>query len=647
MSASPAISNSFATDLPELAFSHSGAKFPSARIVVLNDALAHALGIDPAWLQSDEGIAFLTGHSPEGVPSPVAMAYAGHQFGGYSPVLGDGRALLLGEVEGPVGLTGLADQHDTTEQTQTYDLHAKGTGPTSFSRGGDGKATLSAALREYLISEALYAQGVPTTRALAVIATGEQIQLPVQPAFTVAPAQTSAPQPQGTQASTSQTQGTQLSAPQSQTPQPPAPQPPVQPGGIIVRVASSHLRVGTFQLVAHSAQNSAPLLDRLLDFASRRHHIPFGALHSGKRPAGERPAGERPAGISQATASNTPSQASNAAAEIDVPLSEKARDLLRSVVKRQAELVSQWLAAGFVHGVMNTDNCTISGETIDYGPCAFLDAHDPNAVFSSIDAQGRYRYGAQPTMAAWNLARLAEALLPILSEDPEQAFSDAQNIISEFATDFGDALTRHWLPKLGLSSSLADGQLTPDATALVRDWQKLLGEFSPDHTNVHRALIAAVRGDFAPVEAEFAHAEFAHADAGHHGNNNDALPKLRQWLDTWAALRAQAQINDDEAVALMEHANPVYIPRNHLVAKALAEATNPATAGTAASSFATAGTTVENPAATGEDALNGFEFYTELLDAVTHPDGNSHAFPPEFTRPAPSTFGQFTSYCGT
>lgn len=628
----PALSNSFATSLPELAFEHTGAKFPSPSIVALNDDLARALGFNPAWLRSDEGIAFLTGQGPKpesqnSIPTPVAMAYAGHQFGNYSPILGDGRALLLGEVQGPAGLTGLpnaATGHSPTTdaeaaqdahcRTQTYDLHAKGTGPTPFSRGGDGKATLAAALREYLISEAMFAQGIPTTRALAVIATGERIQRPVQPAFTASSA---------SQQSAKQQSASHQSVTQPPVPQHPTPQPPVQPGAIIVRVATSHLRVGTFQLVANSAQDPAPLLNRLIDFASRRHHIP----------------------------SSAPSTA-------DPSLSEKARDLLRNVVKQQAELIARWLAAGFVHGVMNTDNCSISGETIDYGPCAFLDAHDPNAVFSSIDTQGRYRFGAQPTMAGWNLARLAEALLPILDEDPDQAFSSAQEIISEFSTHFGDALTRHWLPKLGLDSSLLDGQLAPDATTLVRDWQKLLGMFSPDHTNVHRALIDAVHGDFAPIEAEFARREeheprdesdlqseadqstvATQSDVGRH-QEGTTPPKLRQWLDAWNDLLLRSNTSAEESAIMLEQANPLFIPRNHLVTEALADA--------AAYAFTSHSGISSNMASDqGTETSEELRLFTTLLDAVTHPFDSNISCPAEFTQPAPTTFGKFTSYCGT
>jgi uncharacterized protein YdiU (UPF0061 family) len=284
---------------------------------VLDDALADELGLDPQWLRSPDGVRFLTGTLvPEGA-RPVAQAYSGHQFGGFNPRLGDGRALLLGELEGPHG---------------TRDLHLKGSGRTPFARGGDGFAAVGPMLREHVLSVAMHALGIPTTRSLAVVATGRGVRRET-----------------------------------------------VLPGAVLARVASSHLRVGSFQYAR--ATGDAGLLRRLVDHAIARHHP--------------------------------------AAADAETP----ALALFQAVVAAQAALVARWMLVGFVHGVMNTDNTTISGETIDYGPCAFLDAYDPATVFSSIDEGGRYAYGNQPVVMEWNLARLVEALLPLLHDDEEQAIS--------------------------------------------------------------------------------------------------------------------------------------------------------------------------------------------------------------------------------
>lgn len=405
------------TALPELAIDQEGFDAPSPQLVMLNDELASQLGLSPQWLRSDAGLKFLTGRGvgketdtpPGAYTTPMATAYAGHQFDNFAGLLGDGRALLLATVEAEPGLTGLPDYPKETphsDNTQAYEIQAKGTGPTPFSRGGDGKVTLTSALREYLISEAMYALGIPTTRALAVVKTGEEIYRGSQTPF------------DNTDPTTE-----------------------LQPGGIVVRVASGHLRVGTFELVARSGADTG-IMDRLIDFAAQRHGY-----------------------------------------------EGSAESVLRNVVKRQANLVAAWLACGFVHGVMNTDNASIAGETIDFGPCAFLDAHDPRAVFSSIDRGGRYAYGAQPTIAGWNMSKLAETLLPHFAGTPEDALARARDILGEFADEFTDALSRRWLPKLGILPSLYDDPL---AIPLVQQWQALLAKFGLDHTNAHRALIEAL-----------------------------------------------------------------------------------------------------------------------------------------------------------
>ena len=294
------LDNRFARELSELALPWSAQEVPDPTLLVLNEPLAAELGLDPAWLRSPDGRKLLVGNLVPAGSTPVAQAYAGHQFGGFVPRLGDGRALLLGEVVDGDG--------------RRRDLHLKGSGRTPFARGGDGLAAVGPMLREHVVSEAMHALGIPTTRSLAVVATGRQVR-----------------------------RETML------------------PGAVLARVASSHLRVGSFQYAR--ATGDRDVLRRLADHAIARHY---------------------------------PDAAS--------PL-----ELFQSVVAAQASLVAQWMLVGFVHGVMNTDNTTISGETIDYGPCAFLDAYDPATVFSSIDEGGRYAYGNQPVVVEWNLARLAEA----------------------------------------------------------------------------------------------------------------------------------------------------------------------------------------------------------------------------------------------
>lgn len=301
--------NSFFRDMQGFYVPWKPEPSPAPAWVQFNDALALELGLEPATLKSATGLAWLSGVEMPAEAAPLAQAYAGHQFGQFSPHLGDGRALLLGELIDTAG--------------QRRDLALKGSGRTPFSRRGDGKAALGPALREYLMGEAMHALGIPTTRALAVIRTGERVNREGSP-----------------------------------------------PGAILVRVAASHLRVGTFEFFA--AREEEVMLRRLLDYAVARHDPALAKL------------------------------------------SDKPIPMLEAVCERQAQLIARWMGVGFIHGVMNTDNMSISGETIDYGPCAFMEGFDPATVFSSIDRQGRYAYGQQPAMAQWNLARLAEALLPVL-----------------------------------------------------------------------------------------------------------------------------------------------------------------------------------------------------------------------------------------
>jgi uncharacterized protein YdiU (UPF0061 family) len=423
--------DSYAREVPGLSVPWAAAPVPAPELLVLNEELARELGADPAALREPPGVLLLVGQVPAGVAT-VAQAYAGHQFGVYVPRLGDGRALLLGEV---------IDIHG-----HRRDLHLKGSGRTPFARGGDGKAAVGPMLREYLIGEAMQGLGIPTTRALAVVATGERVLR----------------------------EG-------------------ALPGAVLTRAAASHLRVGTFQYAA--ASGDAGRLRALADYAIARHH-PEAA---------------------------------------DAP--NRYLDLLRRVAGAQASLVARWILAGFVHGVMNTDNTTISGETIDYGPCAFMDAYDPATVFSSIDHAGRYAYGNQPAIMQWNLARLAETLLPLIDENSEAAVEAATEVLDGFAR----AYERHW--DEGMAAKL--GLAAPDRE-LVTDLLELMRAQRVDFTRFFRALSAGA-----------ARAMFAEPDP----------------FNAWAARRAAALPADRATVAAaMDRVNPVYIPRNHRVEEALAQA---------------------------------------------------------------------------
>ena len=424
------LGNRFATELPELAVRWQAESTPAPRLLVLNEPLAAELGLDAAWLRSSDGIGLLTGTGvPEGA-EPVAQAYAGHQFGGWVPRLGDGRALLLGELVDTRG--------------RLRDLHLKGSGRTPFARGGDGLAAVGPMVREYVISEAMHALRIPTTRALSVVATGRQVQRET-----------------------------------------------VLDGAVLARVAASHLRVGSFEYV--SAAGELDVLRRLADHAIAKHYP--------------------------------------AAADADNPYLA----LLDAVIACQAGLIAKWMLVGFVHGVMNTDNMTISGETIDYGPCAFMDAFDPKTVFSSIDSWGRYAYGNQPTVAGWNLARFAEALLPLIADEQERGIALATESLQGFAPQYAAAWTAGMRHKLGLPDGVDD-------TVVAQVADDLLAYLERDHvdyTSFFRRLSAAARGDTAPGVDD-------------------------EWVARWLALRPDADAMDD--------VNPVYIPRNHLVEEALAAA---------------------------------------------------------------------------
>ncbi|GFG83448.1 protein adenylyltransferase SelO [Mycolicibacter algericus] len=429
--APPLLTADFAREFPELAQPWQAATPADPKLLVLNEKLAAELGLDPDWLRSPDGLKLLTGTSVPDGATPVAQAYAGHQFGNYVPLLGDGRALLLGE---------LAGDH-------RRDIHLKGSGRTPFARGGDGLAVVGPMLREYLISEAMHALGIPTTRSLAVVATGAQVQ-----------------------------RETQL------------------PGAVLTRIAASHLRVGSFQLVAQQARATGDLglLRRLAEHAIARHHP-------------------------QVAQAENPYLA-----------------LFEAVVEAQASLVAQWMLVGFIHGVMNTDNMTISGETIDYGPCAFMDAYDPATVFSSIDYAGRYAYGNQPLVAQWNLARFAETLLPLLAATEELALSTAVETLEGFMPRYHGHWSAGMLAKFGLTGSV-------EAAALIDQTLALMKDNAVDYTSFFRNLARAGRGDTAALP-----------------------PVFDDWLARWQALQPD--------VDTMDRVNPVYIPRNHLVEQALTAA---------------------------------------------------------------------------
>ena len=437
--------NSYARELPDLAVPWQPARVAAPSLLFFNRALAEELGLDADALGGDRGAAIFSGNEVPAGATPIAQAYAGHQFGGFSLSLGDGRALLLGEV---------VDRHG-----RRRDIAFKGSGRTPFSRGGDGKAAVGPVLREAIVGEAMHALGIPTTRALVAVGTGE----PVFREDTL-------------------------------------------PGAILTRVASSHLRVGTFQYFA--ARGQLDQLRQLADYAIRRHDPE----------------------------------------SVDRP--DRYFELLRAVAERQAALVARWMHAGFIHGVMNTDNMTISGETIDYGPCAFMEAYDPAAVFSSIDHHGRYAYANQAPIARWNLARFAETLLPLIDADaPERAVARVTEVIDEFPARY----ERHWLSfaraKLGLSRA------EEDDAALAQDWLALLQAQAVDHTLAWRSLADAADGEGFRLQALF----------------EDTRP-LMQWLARWRSRGALEASTPAQRALAMRRTSPIYIARNHRVEEALAAA---------------------------------------------------------------------------
>jgi protein adenylyltransferase len=482
--------NSYMRELEGLyTFSQAEPK-PAPRLLKLNHPLAEELGLEPDRLASPEWIQILAGNAVAPGARPIAQAYAGHQFGNFVPQLGDGRALLLGEVVDRAG--------------RRRDIQLKGSGRTVFSRNGDGKAAIGPMLREYLMGEAMHHLGIATSRALAVVATGE----PVYRETTL-------------------------------------------PGAVLTRVAASHIRVGTFEYV--SAHGDITSLKRLADYTIARH---FPELQG--RPYIE---------------------------------------FLQAVSARMAALVADWMGVGFIHGVMNTDNVALSGETLDYGPCAFLEHYHPRTVFSSIDHRGRYAYGNQPVIAQWNLARFAETLLPVLDDEPERAIAPATAAVKTFREHYENAWLAVMRRKLGLQQAEAE-----DA-ALANEFLDAMQAGQADFTLAWRVLADAAEGGDASLRNLFA-----------------AYPeKLNTWLPRWQTRLACEGRPAGEIAAAIRRANPFLIPRNYLVEHALDAASN-------------------------EGDLGPFN---NLLDALADPYVGSEATQP-YSLPAPKEHtAQYQTFCGT
>lgn len=461
------------------------------RMVLFNTMLAESLGLTPGALHNGEGAAILSGNSlPQGA-EPIAQAYAGHQYGHFT-MLGDGRAILLGEHLTPDG--------------RRVDIQLKGSGRTPYSRGGDGRAALGPMLREYVISEFMHAMGIPTTRSLAVVTTGESVYRTEQ-----------------------------------------------LPGAILTRVAASHIRVGTFEWAAATRERN--ILESLADHTVRRHY-------------------------------------SNAAG-----LAHPYRAMFRAIMEQQAALLAQWQCCGFIHGVMNTDNMALSGETIDYGPCAFMDAYDPATVFSSIDHHGRYAYGNQPRIAQWNLERFAETLLPLLHSDREQAIVIAEKTINQFTETF----EHYWLS--GMRRKLGLFTVQGDDLALVQSLLEVMQTNAADYTNIFRALCNAAEQ---PEHHQAWRSLFPQSNGGD------------DWLLRWQARLRSEQQTPLERAASMRKVNPAYIPRNYRVEQAI-------------------------NAAVAEGDLSLFE---ELLAVLRLPYEEQESFSHYTHPPAPSD-RVYQTFCGT
>jgi protein adenylyltransferase len=480
--------NSYARTFEDFYVSCKAAPAVAPKLLQLNHALAEELGLDPAALDSEAGASIFSGNDvPEGA-EPLAQVYAGHQFGGFAPQLGDGRALLLGEVI------------DT--QQRRRDIQLKGSGPTPFSRGGDGKAPLGPVLREYLIGEGMHALGIPTTRALAAVATGEAVY--------------------------------------RETP---------LPGAVLTRVAASHIRIGTFQFFA--ARGGVDKVRELADYAIARHYPDT--------------------------------------ADADNPY----LTFFAAVADAQAALVARWMNIGFIHGVMNTDNMTISGETLDYGPCAFMDTYAPGTFFSSIDRQGRYAYANQPTILSWNLTRFAETLVPLVDPDQDKAIELLTDMIQQVQSLY----ETHWLA--GMRSKLGLSTEDPNDLDLVNDLLWVMKDGHADFTLVFRRLSQAVRGDNDAVQNLF-----------------DQSGAFEVWARRWRKRLEQEGVPAETRAQAMDRVNPIYIPRNHKVEEALA-------------------------AAVGHEDMKPF---SKLLAVLSHPFDEVAGNEP-YAEPVPDP--SYKTFCGT
>jgi uncharacterized protein YdiU (UPF0061 family) len=493
-----------------LSFEHSYASLPAhfyqrvapavvadPKLVIFNRPLAVELGLQPEVLEREAAALFSGKRLPEDA-TPIAMAYAGHQFGGFVPRLGDGRAILLGELRGPDGVL--------------RDVQLKGAGLTPFSRNGDGRAALGPMLREYIISEAMHALGVPTTRSLAVVTTGERVF-----------------------------------------------REDVLAGAVLTRVAASHVRVGTFQYFA--ARGDQESLRQLLTYVIARHYPHLR--------------------------------------DADVP----ALALLRAVAERQAALIADWMRVGFIHGVMNTDNMAISGETIDYGPCAFMDKYDPKTVFSSIDHGGRYAYANQPGIAQWNVARLAETLLPLIDSDSDKAVSLATEVVESFTAQFDAYFLEAMRRKIGLATAVEG-----DAD-LINRLLVTMHNGAADFTLTFRrlALEAEARGPGSGPGEQAGLRELFVGDSA-----------IDEWLRDWRQRLANDPRDAGERAAAMRRVNPAFIPRNHRVEAALSAASN----------------------------SGNYQPFQQLLSVLQNPyaDQPEHA---EYGQPPEPSEHVFKTFCGT
>ncbi|OMP67033.1 protein adenylyltransferase SelO [Domibacillus epiphyticus] len=478
------LDNSY-TRLPQSFYTeHTPTAVRKPELAIFNDSLAESLGLKAEELKSEEGAAVMAGSRiPDGA-LPLAQAYAGHQFGHFT-MLGDGRALLLGEQISPQGVR--------------FDIQLKGSGRTPYSRGGDGRAALGPMLREYIISEAMHALGIPTTRSLAVVTTGEPV-----------------------------IRETEL------------------PGAILTRVAASHLRVGTFQYAAKFGTEEE--LKALADYTLKRHY---------------------------------PEVEEN---------DDRYLSLLQEVIKKQAALIAKWQLVGFIHGVMNTDNMTISGETIDYGPCAFMDTYEPATVFSSIDLHGRYAYGNQPQIGGWNLARFAETLLPLLHDDEEQAVELAQEAISAFP----ELYQQNWLA--GMRAKLGIFNEEEQDKSLVESLLSMMQKQRADYTNTFRALTFNQLEGIALFET----------------------PEFAEWQTLWQDRLSRQEESKASSQQLMQNSNPAVIPRNHRVEEALEAAVK----------------------------QGDYSVMERLLAVLSSPYAHSSEQADYTTPPAPSTV-PYRTFCGT